>query len=81
MKLYKIAKRTVIMKDSVKRIGNKAFYNCTELRSVKMPEGVLEIAEDAFEGCSKAVFYCEKNSYAEQYAKENGIQVINMNFK
>ena len=42
---------TVILKEGVTRIGDYAFYNCTELTSVEIPEGVTSIGESAFACC------------------------------
>lgn len=42
---------TVILKEGVTRIGDYAFYNCTELTSVEIPEGVTYIGESAFACC------------------------------
>lgn len=42
---------TVILKEGVTRIGDYAFYNCTELTSVEIPEGVTQIGESAFACC------------------------------
>ena len=42
---------SVVLPDSVKYIGNHAFSNCKKLKSIKMPSGI-EIAVDAFDGCS-----------------------------
>jgi len=39
---------------------------------------VNTIADDAFEGCENAVFYCEENSYADSYARKHGFNIINM---
>lgn len=69
---------SVVVKNKTKKIGSKAFCNCENLRSVKIPRNVTEIAEDAFEGCARVVFYCEENSYAEQYAHEHGIKAVHM---
>ena len=33
-------------------IGDKAFYNCTNLTSVSIPSGVKTIGKDVFEGCT-----------------------------
>lgn len=67
-----------IVLKNVETIGEKAFCNCTALRSVKISPKVRYISEDAFEGCLKAVFYCEKGSYAENYATDHGFDVVYM---
>ncbi len=33
------------------KIGNRAFYNCTKLSSVDMPEGIRRVGAEAFYGC------------------------------
>ncbi len=33
------------------KIGNRAFYNCTKLSSVDMPEGIRRVGAEAFFGC------------------------------
>lgn len=42
---------SVVLPESVKFIGSKAFSNCKKLKSIKMPSSI-EIAADAFYGCS-----------------------------
>jgi len=37
---------------SITSIGDYAFYNCTSLKSVKIPNSVTSIGKSAFEGCS-----------------------------
>jgi hypothetical protein len=37
-------------------VGNRAFWCCTHLRSVVMPDGITEIGIDAFYNCSKLEF-------------------------
>ena len=36
----------------VKCVGDRAFYNCTNLASVSIPYGVTSIGEEAFAGCT-----------------------------
>jgi hypothetical protein len=43
--------RDVTIPNSVTSIGDKAFYNCTYLRSVIIPNSVKEIGGSAFAGC------------------------------
>lgn len=42
----------VTLPDSVTSIGDRAFYECSSLRSVKIPERVTHIGDAAFSGCS-----------------------------
>lgn len=67
-----------VLKNKVTKIEEKAFAGCTGLRSAKLPDSIIQIADDAFEGCDNVVFYCSKDSYAAQYAKAHGIEVIEM---
>lgn len=64
----------LILSKSVKTIGANAFLNCLNLISIKIPANVTYIASSAFEGCVKLTIYCEENSYAEEFAKNNNIQ-------
>jgi len=43
---------SVIIPDSVTRIGDYAFYYCSFLKSIDIPEGVTYIGEYAFMGCA-----------------------------
>ena len=62
-------------------IGERAFYGCSGLTSITIPEGVTSIGDGAFDGCSDLTIYCYENSYAEKYAKENNIpyEIISKN--
>ena len=43
--------KAIVLKEGVTRIGDYAFYDCTELMSVEIPEGVTQIGESAFACC------------------------------
>ena len=43
---------SVIDGKSVTSIGNNAFYNCTGLTSVTIPDSVTSVGSDAFSGCA-----------------------------
>ena len=59
--------------EKVTEIGSNAFKDCTQLVSIYVPTSVQTIGATAFTGCSLLTIYGTKNSYAETYAKENGI--------
>lgn len=43
---------TVVLPNSVTKIGSSAFYQCAKLQSIIIPAGVTEIGKYAFSGCS-----------------------------
>lgn len=43
------------MRGPVRRIGEKAFCNCTQLRTAVLPDALEQIESSAFEGCSALV--------------------------
>ena len=43
--------RKMSIPSSVTKIGDYAFYNCTNLSSLTLPSGVKEIGFSAFQGC------------------------------
>lgn len=60
---------------AVTTIGARAFRKCTDLEKIYIPDSVISIGEDAFEGCRKLTVYCSKGSCADIYAQKNGIAV------
>ena len=44
--------RLVVYGENIKAIPNKAFYNCTTLKTITIPDSVTSIGEDAFYYCS-----------------------------
>ena len=71
------AVEAVILPEGIESIGWFAFYGCVGLRSIAIPSSVKTIEYGAFDGCTSLVIYCEKGSFAEQYAKSYGIRVVN----
>ena len=61
--------------NSVTNIGNYAFDHCTGLTSINIPNSVTNIGTNAFYGCDNLTIICAAGSYADTYAKENGIAV------
>lgn len=68
--------RNVEIAEGCIRIGARAFAECPNLSSVSLPASVHEIDEDAFKACPKLVITCPKGSYAEQYARQNGLKTF-----
>ncbi len=58
---------------SVTSIGYRAFYYCTSLTSVTIPDSVTSIGWGAFSGCTNLTIFGKTGSYAETYAKDNNI--------
>ena len=47
-----ISLKRVVLPNSVKSIGKKAFYNCCSLTDFSMPQSLTSLGESAFYGCS-----------------------------
>ena len=66
--------KSVTLPSSCKTVDWFAFYGCYSLSTVYAPIGIESIEYGAFDSCSKSLtIYCERNSYAEKYAKSFGI--------
>lgn len=70
-----------IIPNGVNRIGFSAFVACSKLEYLFIPASVTTIMENPlnefmFAGCEKLVIHTPAGSYAEQYAREHGIPVI-----
>lgn len=55
-------------------IGAEAFQFCESLTALALPATVAEIGENAFSGCDNLTLGVAAGSYAEAYARENGIR-------
>lgn len=60
----------------IETIEESTFSCCFALEKVTIPNSVVRIALDAFHGCSKITIYTPAGSYAEDFAKENGIPFV-----
>ncbi|MCM1159531.1 MAG: leucine-rich repeat domain-containing protein, partial [Clostridium sp.] len=59
--------------DSVTRIEDYVFFLCSSLTGIEIPDSVTSIGNRAFYGCRSLTLFVEKDSYTEQYAKENNL--------
>ena len=68
-----ISAKAVYIPNGAKRIGTKAFANCTALQQIRIPRSVDTIAADAFSGCPVSlIIYGEAGSTAEEFADSKG---------
>ena len=84
LKKYKGDEEDVVIPKGVTRIANYAFDRTTaaflygnEIKSIFIPGSVTSIGKEAFAGCSDLVIHTPAGSYAEKYAKENGLTFDN----
>ncbi|MBR1983533.1 MAG: DUF4838 domain-containing protein [Clostridia bacterium] len=52
---------SIIIPESVTKIGEKAFYNCTALESIKVSDCVQTIGSYAFDNCNESLYVVENN--------------------
>lgn len=66
---------TVTIGSGLKIIDFEAFAYCKNLKSITLGANVEKIGEYAFDNCPNLVITTTAGSYAEKYAKANGIKV------
>ena len=67
---------SVELPEYLERIEKLAFADCPSLTKVIIPKTVNYIDPTAFDGCDDLVIYCYTDSYAHQYAENNGIDYV-----
>ena len=60
--------------EGTERIDPRAFSGCNRLLSVELPDSVTDIGADAFEGRANLTLIVGRGSFAERYARENGLK-------
>ena len=70
---------SVTLSSFIENIGDYSFANCTSLSEIVIPSSVKSISATAFDGCGDFTIYCYRDSYAMQYAKDNGISYKPLN--
>ena len=65
---------SVVLPDSVTKIGWFAFADCKSLTSITLPASVSTIGYGAFDGSTSVTLYCPSDSYAAKYAASFGLR-------
>jgi len=71
-----LAMDTVILSPNTESIDSKAFADCDDLSIIYIPDNVVQIAEDAFDGSDNVCFVCESENAAATYAKKHSIPYV-----
>ncbi len=64
----------IILPPTMEAIGEKAFANNSNLTYVTIPKSVYSIIGDTFDNSPNVIIRCYENSYAHQFAIDNGIK-------
>lgn len=65
---------SVKLSDDLMSIGNLAFWGCSKLAQIEIPQSVHEMGRNIFRDCSPdLVLTVAEGSYAERWARENGV--------
>ncbi|MCR5652341.1 MAG: leucine-rich repeat domain-containing protein, partial [Ruminococcus sp.] len=76
---YNCKLKSITISDTVKTIGETAFYESTKLQTVVIPESVTSIGNYAFEECSGLLkIYGYNPSTAKTYAASNHITFVDI---
>ena len=66
---------TVILSKGITTLKVGTFSGCYSLANIMIPASVTYIERDAFENCGKFIVHTVEGSYAEKFARENGVEV------
>lgn len=72
--------KTIILPDTIKSIGERAFHGCTGLSAIDIPDGVTSIGKLAFSGCTSLTDIVIPNGVTsiKQQTFENCSALINI---
>lgn len=65
--------KEITIPEGVEQLDTQAFSYCPSLASVTIADSVTKIASNAFEDCPKVTFRGHAGSYAQAFAREQGI--------
>ena len=73
---YKGDEEIVEIPEGVTEIGDEVFCNYSDLRNIFLPRSLVKIGDDVFRKYKKLTIHAPAGSYAETYAKENGLRFV-----
>lgn len=73
---YCIELEEVEIPENVSTLGARAFYDCRRLKKVFIGDNVRFIDKEAFANCPNVVIFCNKDSYAYEYARKNNLKCV-----
>ncbi len=68
--------KSVDISSGITEICEMSFWNCYELKSIKIPGSVKTISDPVFINPDSITIHGKKGSYAESYAKEENIKFV-----
>ena len=76
--LYEYLGKNIVVSipDGVTRISEGAFDGCEQLNELHIPNSVSCIGENAFDGRCNLTIFASVDSFAKEYAEQNGIDFI-----
>ena len=66
----------IMIPEGVTEIEDEAFCKCSNLKKIIFPKSPIKIGNSAFRKCGNLTIHAPAGSYAETYAKENGIRFL-----
>ena len=63
--------KAVVFEQGVTSIGNEAFYGCSSLSSISIPDGMTGIGSSAFKDCSSLIIIAPDKSTAHTFAVDH----------
>jgi len=70
------ALQDVTLPEGAASIGSFAFYGCESLKAINFPKALAAIGDFAFEDCDSLTCTIERESFALQWCRENGVEYV-----
>ena len=67
---------SITLPEGITSIGEYAFFECVSLTGINLPESLTSIGDRVFMACRNLTITVTRDSYAEKYCEENGLNYI-----